>query len=263
MTEFTKHAPGTFSWIELATTDTEAAKAFYSALFGWEHEDVPAGEAGTYTMLRLGGRDVAALNEQPKEQRSQGIPPHWTSYVTVADVEESAANVKSLGGTVHVEPFDVMEVGRMAVIQDPTGAFFALWEPKTHIGLGIANVSGALTWNELLTNDTDAAAKFYTGLFGWDAQTREIPETTYTTFMRGERPAAGMMAIPEHWGDVPPYWGIYFAVDDCDAAATRIKDLGGEIRVPPTDAPEAGRFASAVDPQGAGFAIIRLANPPG
>jgi predicted enzyme related to lactoylglutathione lyase len=261
MTEFTEYAPGTFCWTDLGTTDAEGAKAFYTALFGWEAVDMPAGPDMIYTMLQQEGKEVAALYEMGQEMRSQGIPPHWLSYVSVASADETAAKAKSLGGQVLREPMDVMDAGRTALIQDPTGAALAVWQPGSHKGARLANVPGSMSWNELATTDTQKAGDFYTKLFGWRSQTNQMGETTYTTFLNGERMSGGMLQITEAWGDVPPHWMVYFAVANCDASAEKVKQLGAEILVPPRDIQSVGRFSMAQDPQGAGFTIIELNNP--
>ncbi len=261
MTEFKNYAPGTFCWVDLSTTDAEGAKAFYTKLFGWETVDAPAGPDMVYTMLKIGGKNVGGLYQMGQEQQSQGMPPHWLSYVSVADVEESAARAKSLGGQVLQEPMDVMDSGRMALVQDPIGAVLALWQPGEHQGADLANEPGSFTWNELATADTQKAGQFYTSLFDWSTQIQEMPETTYTTFLNGDRMNAGMLQMTEEWGDIPPHWMVYFAVADCDQSAEKAKDLGGQVHVPPTDIPPVGRFAVIQDPQGGLFTIIKLSSP--
>src|SRR4051794_3264197 len=158
-------APGTFCWVDLATTDQEGAKSFYSGLFGWEPDDMPAGEGVIYSMQKLRGKFVAAIAPQPEQQREAGVPPAWNNYVWVESTDEVASRAKELGATVHAEPFDVMEAGRMAVIQDPQGAFFMLWQPNQHGGAQLVNEPGALCWNELASSEMDASAEFYRGLF--------------------------------------------------------------------------------------------------
>jgi predicted enzyme related to lactoylglutathione lyase len=153
----TRYEPGTFCWIDFQTIDPESTKAFYSKLFGWQAVDMPVGNGTTYTMLTLDGDDVAALNEMDAEQREASIPPHWFSYISVADADETAAKARELGGTVFGEAFDVLDAGRMAIIQDPLGATFAAWQPKNHIGAGRVNDTGCLAWNELQTRDHEAA----------------------------------------------------------------------------------------------------------
>lgn len=260
MSEVTSYAPGTFCWVDLATTDPAAAKRFYTQLFGWSFTDMPAGPDMVYSMSYLDGKDVAALSELRQDQRDQGVPPHWGSYVSVASADETAKKVTSLGGTVIAEPFDVFDAGRMAVIKDPTGAVFSLWQPKAHFGARLVNEPSAFCWNELLTRDVERAKTFYTGLFGWGAQTQQMGPTSYTILSNGDRPNGGLMKIADEWGPVPPNWLVYFAVDDCDRSVEKAKGLGAKVAAPPMDIPEVGRFAVLQDPQGATFAVIRLVN---
>lgn len=260
MGERNKYEHGTFCWVDLGTTHAADAKRFYQALFGWALEDRPIGGDQFYTMFTVGGKHVAALYEQSGEQRAQGVPPAWLSYVSVKDVDETAAAAKQLGGTVLMEPFDVFDSGRMALVQDPTGAVVGLWQPKRHIGAGLVNQPGTLCWNELATRDRVAAGTFYTRLFDWNADTREGP-VTYTTFRRGDRRGAGMLEMNEQMEGIPPHWMPYFAVADCDAAAARAGELGAQTLHGPADIPEVGRFAVIRDPQGAVFSIIHLLKP--
>ncbi len=262
MQETPQYAPGTFCWVELGTTDGEAAKKFYTGLFGWSFNDSPIGPGMVYTMLKLDGKDVGALYQMPSEMTSQGIPTHWLSYVSVSTVDESAAKAKELGATLMKEPFDVMDVGRMAVVQDPTGAAFALWQAGTHKGAGVVNVPNSFCWNELATSDTTKAGDFYTSLLGWGKNVQQMGPMTYTSFMNGDRPAGGMYQLSPAMGSVPPHWLVYFAVDDTDAMLKKAADLGGTVVAPPMDIPGTGRFAIIQDPQGAAFGIIKLANPP-
>jgi predicted enzyme related to lactoylglutathione lyase len=263
MPEMKEYKPNTFCWPELATSDPDGAKKFYGDLMGWNFHDDPVGPDAVYTMVLKGDRNVGALFAINAELKAQGVPPNWLSYVSVASAADTATKAKELGGQLVKEPFDVMDVGRMAVIKDPTGAVFAIWEPKKHIGAQLVNEHGTLTWNELMTTDVDMAGKFYTHLFDWGSDSADMGGFTYTSFMNGDRPAAGMMQInPETMGEMPPNWMIYFAVDDCDAAAEKVKKLGGNVVEPPRDIPEVGRFAIALDPQGACFAMIKLQNPP-
>jgi len=254
MATITQHAPGTFCWPELATTDQARAKEFYARLFGWSFDDSPSGEGQVYTMLKLGERPVGALFQMGKEQQDK--PPHWASYVAVTSADETAATAKQLGGKLMMEPFDVMDVGRMAVIQDPQGAVVAVWQAKKHTGAGVLDEPGALCWTELMTSDTASAARFYTGLFGWTSEAKPMGPTTYTVFKRGEKSAGGMMGISPEMGPVPPHWLAYFAVGDCDESVAEAIMLGGQVMVPPTDVPGVGRYAILTDPQGAAFAVI-------
>src|SRR6201995_2943035 len=167
MAERTQHPPGTFSGTDLNTTDQEAAKAFYSGLFGWEITDMPAGEDVVYSMAAVDGKWVGAIWPQPQQQRDAGVPPAWNSCVTVADADATAAKAAELGANVHAPPFDVMDAGRMAVIQDPQGAWFLIWQTKDNIGAYLVNGPGALCWNELATPDMEGSANFYGELFDW------------------------------------------------------------------------------------------------
>ncbi len=259
MTVMTEYTPGIFSWVDLGTTDGEGAKKFYSGLFGWEFTDFPTDDQGVYSMGQIGGKSVAALYQMGPAK--EGMPPAWNSYVTVANAQETAEKAKALGGNVLAEPFDVMGSGIMAMIQEPTGAVCAIWEPKEHIGAEIVNEPNTLTWNELATPDSKKAGEFLTKLFDWSAKEQEMPHTVYTTFSVGERMNAGMLQMTEEWGDMPAHWMAYFATEDCDAMVKKAEELGGEISVPPTDIPEVGRFSVIKDPQGAHFSVIKLVNP--
>ena len=190
-----------------------------------------------------------------------GLPPHWNNYVSVTNADESAKKAQELGGKLLVPPFDVMEHGRMAVLQDPTGAVFQVWQPKRSIGAKIVNEPGALCWTELTTTDTKAAEAFYTQLFGWTPK-HNAPGAPmeYTEFSVAGTPSIGMMPKPADMpAHIPSYWMPYFQVDDADASAAKAKALGGNVMVPPTDIPKTGRFAIVNDPQGAMFAVFKFA----
>lgn len=262
MGERNEYTPGTFCWIELATTNAGVAKKFYTGLFGWTYNDIPAGDDMVYSMAQLKNLDAGALCQIDEDMKAQGVVPHWLSYVSVTSSDETAKKAKTLGATVVKEPFDVFDVGRMAVLQDPARAFFAIWQPKAHIGARIVNEHGAFCWNELMTRDVDRAGKFYTELFGWGTQVAEMgPSGKYTSFMNGDRPAGGMMQITEEMGEVPPNWLVYFAVDDCDGTVSKAMGGEGKTLVPPTDLPEVGRFAVIEDPTGGVLGVIKLDNP--
>jgi uncharacterized protein len=260
--EFTSHAAGTFSWPELATTDQKAGVAFYRALFGWDVNEQPIGPTEVYSMFQVRGKPVGAASTQQPQERQMGVPPHWNSYVTVANVDESAKKAESLGGKVLMPPFDVMDAGRMAVLQDPTGAVFEIWKANRSIGAEILNEPGALCWTELTTTDTKAAEKFYTGLFGWTPK-HSTPGSPmeYTEFSVNGQPSIGMMAKPADMpAHIPSYWMPYFQVANCDASSAKVKELGGSIMVGPQDIPNTGRFAIASDPQRAMFAVFQFTN---
>jgi len=257
MPEVTEHVPGSFCWMELGTSDSQAAKKFYSTLFGWQPEDVPAGPGMTYTLLKIGGKDVAALY-QLTEQYHKGVPPHWLSYVAVANVDQSTSKARELGATITMEPFDVMEHGRMSMIQDPTGATLALWQAKAHRGARIVGEINTACWNELATTDTDKAADFYSKLFGWTFKKSDGGAMPYTEIVNAGREMGGMYKLTPEMEGVPPHWLIYYSVEDCNATADKAKSMGARLNVPPTDIPHVGRFSVISDPQGAVFAVIKL-----
>jgi len=258
MQETPDYKPGTFCWVELGTTDGTAAKNFYTQLFGWGYDDHPMGPDGVYTMLKLDDKEVGALYEQNPQMKAQGIPPHWLSYISVDNVDDSAEKAKAEGATLLQPPFDVMTVGRMAVVQDPTGAVFALWQAREHKGAGIYNAPNSFCWNELGTRDTEKAGEFYSNVFAWSKQALPASPVEYTIFHNGDRIAGGMYKITPEMGPMPPHWLVYFAVEDCDAKTEQAKELGGRVMRAPEDIPEVGRFSILTDPQGAAFAIIKL-----
>ena len=257
MAVVTKHEPGSFCWPELATSDAGGAKAFYKGVFGWDANDSPAGPDMIYTMLLKSGKNVGALYGLGAQQK--GVPPHWNIYVAVASADAAAKKAKDLGGTLLMEPFDVMDVGRMAVIQDKQGAVFSVWEAKKHIGAEIMNEPGTLCWAELDTTDMKSAESYYTALFGWGAKRggEAANQTAYTEWQQGGKSIGGMMTIPKEWGPVPPNWLVYFMVADVDATTKNASSHGGQVIVPPTDIPKTGRFAVIQDPQHATFAVFK------
>jgi predicted enzyme related to lactoylglutathione lyase len=258
MPTISTYPPGTFCWADLAAGDTAVAKDFYSRLFGWTAVDALAGGAGVYTMFQKDGHDVCAAFQMNDEMRQQGVPARWQSYVSVVDVDASAARAAKLGGNVLMPPFDIMKAGRTAVVSDPGGASFALWQPREHPGAELIMEPGSLCWNELYTHDVDAAARFYEGLFGWSrSATASAAGGEYFRFMNGDRPAGGMMKIQSEWGETPPQWSVYFAVDDLERAIEKARGMGGRF-VTGTMEVEAGRFIYVRDPQGAHFALIQL-----
>jgi predicted enzyme related to lactoylglutathione lyase len=255
MPEVTSHPPGSFCWIELGTTDQNAAKEFYGKLFGWTFVDTPMGPDSVYTIFKLKGRDVAAAYTlDPKQQ--PGAPPHWMIYVAAADADATARRSAELGGEVLTGAFDVFDLGRMAVLKDPAGAVCNVWQAGKNTGLGIHNEPGAFCWGQLNTSDTAKAEAFYKALFGWAAKTGSDGGMTYTEWTLGGVPIGGMMALPAD-AAAPSHWLAYFAVDDCEKMAAKAAALGAATHVPPTDIPGVGPFAVFADPQGAAFAIYR------
>lgn len=260
MAEITSHKPGHFSWVDLATTDVEGAKKFYTALFGWTINDLGSESDMVYSMFQLRGKDVCACSGLMKEQAALGMPTHWNCYITVKNAADATSSAEKLGANVVMPPMDVMGAGRMSVLQDPTGAFIQIWEPLQHSGASFVGEPGSMCWHELYTRDLAAAQTFYKKLLGWTTSEMSMPQGPYIIAKDGDEQIAGMMAIAPEMGPMPPNWTVYFAVDDCEGSCRKAESLGGKICVPPMDIPNVGRMAGIVDPQGGNFMIVRL-NP--
>jgi predicted enzyme related to lactoylglutathione lyase len=258
MPERTSYAQGTPNWVDLQTTEQDAAKNFYSGVFGWSYDDQPMGEGAVYSLAKLGSHDVAAIAPQSPELAAAGAPPMWNTYIAVDSADEAAAKVGAAGGKLAMEPFDVMNAGRMAFVLDPSGAAVALWQANQHIGASLVGEPGTICWNELVTSDPSATA-FYEQVAGMTTTTESMGEGEYTIFHAGGEMVGGSTA-PQMPG-VPNHWHVYFAVADADASAAKITELGGTILVPPFDIP-VGRIAVAQDPQGGTFSIIKPAPQP-
>lgn len=260
----TKHAQGTFCWPELGSPDPEASKKFYGALLGWTSSDIsmpPDAGGGSYTIFKLGGEDVAAMYRLGPKAREQGVPPNWGSYVSMESADQAVAKCAALGGKVIMEPMDVMNgIGRMAVLQDPTGATFSVWQAGTHFGATVLDEPGALAWTELMTSDTAKAKAFYTALVGWSAEDTPMGPMTYTLFKRaGGANAAGMMALTPEMKNVPSNWTCYFQSADIRASVAKHESLGGKVIMPVSPVPGVGEFAILMDPQAAVFALFQPA----
>lgn len=256
MSERTSYEPGTPCWIDLGTPDQDAAGEFYGALFGWTlEEDENAEQTGGYRTAQLHGTAVAGVMKLMQE----GQPPAWLTYVSVEDADAVAARAREAGGNTIVEPMDVLDYGRMAVLADPTGAVFGLWQPGRHIGAGRVNESGAFGWSEINTRDPEAAKAFYGDVFGWSFEDKEFEGTgTYTTISVGGSSVGGLIDISDRVpAEVPAHWLVYFGVDDIDATLERVKEGGGQIPFGPMTIGEVGQIAVVQDPWGAGFAVIQ------
>jgi hypothetical protein len=273
MSERDRYIPGVPCWVDTSQPDPEAAVAFYSGLFGWELENVmPPESEGKYFTARLRGGDVAAVGSIPA-----AAPPlaTWNTYIWVDSADETAARVRDAGGSVVMEPFDVMDAGRMAVFTDPEGAAFCVWQPKNHRGAQVVNEAGSLNFNGLGTRDAEGAKAFYGAVFGWttldldgaagmwtlpgygDHLERDNPDLRKNMAAAGapegfEDVVATINPIPDDEPDVPAHWSVTFAVDDADATAAKAAELGGTVLVPPFDAPWV-RMTVITDPQGATF----------
>lgn len=272
MPERDGYIPGVPSWVDTSHPDPDAVLGFYSGLFGWEFENVmPEGSGGKYFIGRIRGGDVAGVGSLP-----EGAPPMatWNTYIWVDSADETATKAQRAGGSVLMEPFDVMDAGRMAVIADPEGAAFCVWQAKTHRGAGVVNEHGSLNFNSLATRDVEAAKAFYATVFGWG--TLALPTGVLWTLpgygdhleekSPGLRERVAQMGGPEGFIDVvaalqpiaptdsetPAHWGVTFGVDDADAIVAKVPQLGGTVVAGPFDAPWT-RMAVIKDPQGATF----------
>jgi predicted enzyme related to lactoylglutathione lyase len=247
------NAPGTPTWVDLGSPDPKASANFYGQLFGWQAEDLGP-EAMNYTIFRQNGKQVAAVGGLMSPQQ----PPAWSTYIGTTDADATAKKVTEAGGQVIAPPFDVMDAGRMAVFADASGAVFSVWQPGKHKGVELSNQPNSLAWNELSTRDMAKAKDFYGKVFGWGAKTNQAPGMEYTEWQIDGRSMAGGMPMGENFPpNAPPFWLVYFAVEDPDATGEKATQLGGRVMQPAFDTP-AGRMAVITDPQGAAFAVIKL-----
>ena len=256
MPEILNHKEGAFSYADLTTTDLDAATTFYTDLFGWKVDDVPMSDepGDIYRQFRKGGHIVCAASKQPEQQAAAGVPPMWNVYFTVDDVDLKAKEAEAAGGTVHAPPFDVFNAGRMAVISDPAGAFFCLWQPKESIGAYVMHEPNTLDWAESGSTDQAKAREFYSQVFGWAYNEMDMGEgKIYTLFQLDGEPCAGLMDS----GMPMSYWSMYFNVDDCRNMAAKATSMGAKVMLEPTTAPGVGTFAILTDLQGAMFGLLQ------
>ncbi len=254
MANIETHIPGSFCWMELATSDQPAAKSFYSGLFDWQPTDAPMGPDAFYTTFKLQDRKAAACYTLMPDEAKMGIPPHWKLYISVANAAASTQRAKDFGGTVFCGPFDVATHGTMSTIADPTGAVFNIWESKEHPGIGVHNEAGSFCWADLSTGDPARAAEFYSGLFGW---TTDRSKDDYTHIRNNGEYIGGIPPASVRQAGVPPHWLLYFQVDDCDASTAKAKELGANVYMGPMTIERVGRMSVLADPQGAVFSLFQ------
>jgi uncharacterized protein len=248
---------GSFCWLELGTTDRSAAKNFYSNLFGWAAEDMPMGPDMTYTIFRIDGNDTGGAYQLMKEELDAHVPPHWMPYVKVESADASAAKAVALGAKQIVPPSDIPNVGRFAVIQDPSGAHINIFQPGQHRGLKIFGQVGALCWADLNTSDPAKASKFYSEWLGW---TFESGHDGYSHIVNGtgqENMLGGMPDKMHAPPGTPSHWMCYFHVADCKATAAKAAQLGASTMMPADVMQDVGTIAVLADPQGAVFALYQ------
>jgi uncharacterized protein len=256
MARFEKYEQGTPSWVELMTPDQGAAREFYGGLFGWAYNDTDMGDMGHYYVATVEGDEIGGISGQMPGM--EGHPAIWGVYLAVDDVDATTARVEGAGGKIEAGPFDVMENGRMSAIQDPTGARVGLWQGKATIGTQRANEPGTPTWNECVTSDVAAAAKFYADVLGMGSEAMDMGEAgTYTVLTNVEgRQIGGSMDLGMFPEGTPPHWNVYFNVEDVDASVAKAEELGGKATVPAMDVPGVGRMAMVADPQGGMFWVM-------
>lgn len=252
-----KYPPGTFNWADLATSDAKSAIAFYNGLFDWTAQDISVG-SGIFTMLSGNDKAAASLYQLSQGQRVQGIPSHWMAYVAVTSVDETAEQAQQLGGQVLVPPFDLVGLGRMALLLDPTGAPFAVWQAGRHVGSQLVGQSGTIAWNDLITSDPLRAIAFYTQLFGWQVNTFA---DGFWAFSRYSSLIAGVKRPLPDLAHAFSHWRVYFVVADSDAGAARALALGGDVLRSSTRG-FMGYQSVIQDPLGAEFGLINLADLP-
>jgi len=258
MPEVAVSAPGTPTWIDVSTKDVDGAVAFYEGVFGWQTVD-PGPDAGGYRLFKKNGKDVAGIG--PTQDPNQ--PPAWSVYIATENADATAEKVKQAGGNVIAPPFDVLKSGRMAVFQDPTGAFISVWQANEMKGSELMDEPGTLAWAELNTRGVDNAKGFYKQVFGWGDKTSESQQgqPPYTEWQLNGKSIAGGMEIGPSGinlpAQVPPHWLVYIGSADVDATTKKAKDLGGKVNMEPADFP-GGRFSVITDPTGAVFGILKM-----
>ncbi|MFE9095706.1 VOC family protein [Streptomyces sp. NPDC007264] len=256
-TRFVNGAP---NWLDVGTSDLDGALSFYGGLFGWRFRSAGP-EAGGYGFFQLSGETAAGVMRTTPEQG----PPSWTVYFQSPDAQATAKAAEQAGGSVLVRPMDVMGEGHMAVLADPAGVPFGIWQPGRTSGIEVAGAPGSLCWVELHTLDIARAAAFYHRVLGWETEGVPFPGGTYTCVNPEGAGADSMFGGLVPLADDPTearsaaHWLPYFDVTDTDATVSRAQELGGSLRMPPTDLEGVGRVARLADPYGARFAVLRSA----
>jgi len=257
--EILKYLPGEFCWIELATGNTANSKTFYSKLFGWSYVDHDMGNNQIYSMFQLKNENICACYALCEEMKKMGVPPHWGNYIAVDSVDSILKTVENFGGKIIAEAMDIPKAGRLAIIQDPIGAVFGIWQAEQHIGSKFKNEFNTFCWNELGTTDTEKSKEFYNNVFGWESITKNFGGTQYTTFKIGDIPIGGMYQLTKEMGTIPPHWLVYFKVENFDRQLKKALELGAEILMPSMELEKVGKFAVLKDPENAALGLIQLA----
>lgn len=248
---------GDFCWLNILTPQPKQAEEFFSRILGWTYSDLP----GMGSLVKVDGHEIGGLWDLASPNTPPGTPPGIGVMVKVDDADAMVAKATSIGGSSK-PAFDIMDVGRMGEIKDPSGAQIDIWQPKKNPGTDADKAHhGAPSWFENYSTDTDKSAKFYSNLFGWTPEVMHMPGMDYTTFKLGDVQIAGMMLITGQMTGMQPAWAVYFTVDDIDKTAAEVTKNGGSVFVPPTDIPQVGRFAGLISPQGVKFFAITYFRP--
>ena len=254
----TPHRAGVPNWADCATTDLSAAEAFYAHVFGWTSERVADSTGAIYSMQYLDGRRVAGLYGLTDQMKDLGVPPHWSTYFEVADLDASLEVLKNEGGTLLDGPMEEDGVGKIAVVQDPVGAYLRLWTPAENQGGQVFNTHGAMLWNELCTEETEKADAFYKALLNLDPDVIDAGGRPYTLLKLGGDPVAGILPKRPEMEFEGSFWDVYFAANDVDAVVARVREAGGSVLSEPFDLPVGERMAVVRDPAGATFEIMSM-----
>ena len=252
--EITKYQHGSFCWVDSSSSDIEKVKPFYETILG-----LTASPCDHGFMLQLHGKDISLVSPLNEQQKQENCPSHWMAYIAVDDINAVTEKAAGLGGKVHVEPCEMPGIGSFALLEDPFGARFALYQAKGHIGTAITGEPGTPCWVELDTTDIPGSIEFYTKLIGWEHATQDFPGGTYNLFKAHNQEIAGVWQMPaEHVGKYPPNWQVYFAVADCDVTAAKVKENGGLVHMEPMTVAGVGRMAVIGAPDGAVFSVIAM-----
>lgn len=260
-----QHTFGRYCWVDLATTDPEAAQGFYGELMGWEFDNMYQDGELFYSMIQLDGKNVAGMGKLQPPQIEAGMPPVWSSYVCVEDAREMVKKCESLGAQALAGPMDIFDSGVLATLADPNGAVFSLWQPKQHIGFQVLMEPSAYFWVELYANNPTEDAEFYKNAFGWGLTADPDPSHPYLRFNQEvreggdewERQVAGVLQIQPDMGEVPPHWHVYFQTADVDASLQKALSLGGKQIHPVIEMPKV-KLVGITDPQGANLTVIQM-----
>ncbi len=253
----TQYEQGQFCWISLEARDLDEARRFYRELFGWQSQDVELPDGPRAAEFTLDGRRVAGASQMPQQRVDRDQPAVWRSYIRVDDLESTCARVTELGGEITLSATDVQQLGRTALVRDPTGAEVGLWQAGTQQGAELMQDFHCCCWNELLTRDIEKAREFYGALFGWEFADYPSSETPYYVVSQHGEETSGLLQMDQRWGEMPARWMVYFAVHSVDLSVDYVRQLNGFVQIHPYDIPE-GRFAMVSDAQGAAFDLVEM-----